>query len=81
MNIKHYIAEYPDFPKKWINFKDISPLIADTDAILQWEKITIIDDLLATGGAAWAAAKLVEKLWWVVHSCAFVISLDEEFYL
>jgi adenine phosphoribosyltransferase len=32
INIKDYIAEYPDFPKPGINFKDISPLLRDTDA-------------------------------------------------
>ena len=154
MNIKDYIAEYPDFPKEWINFKDISPLIADTDAmkyvchemaeqcrgaekivaldargfifapviseilgipwvmcrkkwklpgevvsvlygleygedtieiqkgaIEEWEKVAIVDDLLATGGTVWAAIKLVEKLWGIVTNCTFVIALDEEFLL
>ncbi len=154
MNIKDYIAEYPDFPKTGINFKDISPLIADSDAmkyvchemaekcrgadkivaldargfifapliaeilqipwimcrkkwklpgkvvgisygleygedtiemqkeaIADWEKIAIVDDLLATGWTATAAANLVEKLWAEVYNCAFIIGLDEEFLL
>ena len=141
INIKDYIAEYPDFPKPGINFKDISPLLRDTDAFdyvchemaescrgadkivaldsrgfifaptikkilwIPWimarkpgklpgkvetisydleygsntieiqkydkdwnlniqpgEKVAIVDDLLATGGTAWAAIKLVEKM-------------------
>jgi adenine phosphoribosyltransferase len=33
INPKDYISEYPDFPKPWISFKDISPLIADADAM------------------------------------------------
>ena len=31
MNYKDYISEVPDFPVKGVNFKDISPLLADTD--------------------------------------------------
>ena len=31
MNYKDYITEVPDFPVKGINFKDISPLLADSD--------------------------------------------------
>ncbi len=154
MNIWDYIAEYPDFPKPGINFKDISPILAHPEAlqyvclemaescrgadkivaldargfifapmvskilwipwimarkpgklpgetvsisynleygsntievqksaIEQWEKIAIIDDLLATGGTAMATVKLVEELGWEIHNCAFVIWLDEEFLL
>lgn len=160
INPKDYIAEYPDFPKPWINFKDISPLLANpdvlkymchemaekcrgadkivmldargfvfgpiigqilwigtvmarkpgklpgemtstsydleygsntieiqkydqdgNDTILPWEKVAIVDDLLATGGTAMAAIKLVEKLWGEVYHAAFVIGLDEEFLL
>lgn len=154
MQIKDFIAEYPDFPRSGINFKDISPLLANPDAlnyvchemaencrgsdkivaldargfifapmigqildipwimarkpgklpwttesisydleygsntieiqkwsIEQWEKIVIVDDLLATGWTAIAAIKLVKKLGWVIHHCAFVIRLDEEFLL
>lgn len=160
INPKDYIAEYPDFPKPGINFKDISPLLLNPDAmayvchemaekirwadkivmldsrwflfgpkigeilwigtimarkpgklpsetvsisydleygsntieiqkydddgnenILPWEKIAIVDDLLATWGTAMAAIKLVEKLQWEVSHAAFVIWLDEEFLL
>lgn len=154
INIEDYIANYPDFPKKWINFKDISPILANPEAlkyvcmemaescrgadkivaldargfifapmisqvlgipwimarkpgklpgeiesisydleygsntieiqksaIKQWEKIAIVDDLLATGGTAMAAIKLVEQLWWEVFHAAFVIWLDNEFLL
>lgn len=154
INVKDYIAEYPDFPKAGINFKDISPILANPDAlryvchemaekcrwadkivaldargfifapmiaqilsipwmmarkpgklpgetvsisydleygsntieIQKWsinsgEKIAIIDDLLATGGTAMAAIKLVEKLWGQIHHAAFVIWLDDEFLL
>lgn len=152
--IKDYIAEYQDFPKAGINFKDISPILSNPEAlryvchemaekcrwadkivaldargfiftpligqilwipfvmarkpgklpgetesisydleygsntieiqkwaIRSWEKIAIVDDLLATGGTAMAAIELVEKLWWVIHNAAFVIWLDEVFLL
>ena len=32
MEIKSYIKEVPDFPKKGINYKDIQPLLADDQA-------------------------------------------------
>jgi len=33
MNLKQYIAEIPNFPKEGINFKDISPLLANAEAL------------------------------------------------
>lgn len=32
INVKDYIAEYQDFPKEWINFKDVLPLGKNLDA-------------------------------------------------
>jgi adenine phosphoribosyltransferase len=154
INVKDYIAEYPDFPKPGINFKDISPILANPDAmryvchemaekcrwadkivaldargfifapiiaeilwrpwvmarkpgklpwetvsisydleygsnmielqknaIVEWEKIAIVDDLLATGGTAMATIKLIEKLGWIVTHAAFTIGLEDEFLL
>ena len=34
------------------------------DSIQPKEKVIIIDDLIATGGTAEAAAKLSRKIWW-----------------
>ena len=150
MDLKKYIAEIPDFPQKEINFKDISPILANSEALefiinsfevvnawkidkivwldarwfifgsilaykmklpfimlrkkwklpwecewicynleywsnsfeIQknainfWDKIAIIDDLLATWGSAKAAVDLVEKLGWIVESLNFVIELE-----
>ncbi len=45
------------------------------DSIGQKEKVVIIDDLIATGGTAEAAAKLVEKSGGVVAGFIFVINL------
>jgi len=149
MNIKDYIGEIQDFPKKDINFKDISPLLSHPEAlsyviekfaenlenvdkiigldarwfifgsllayklqkpfvmlrkkwklpwecesisydleygsntfeiqknaIKTWDKIAIVDDLLATWWSAKACMDLVEKLGWEVESLNFVIELE-----
>ena len=47
-----------------------------TDAIEPGQRVLIVDDLLATGGTAEAAVKLVEKLGGRVAGLAFVIELD-----
>jgi adenine phosphoribosyltransferase len=46
-----------------------------TDAIFRGAKVLIVDDLLATGGTAKAAAQLVEQLGGVVVGTAFVVEL------
>jgi adenine phosphoribosyltransferase len=46
-----------------------------SDALAKGDMVVIIDDLLATGGTAMAAAKLVEMLGAKVHSFAFLIEL------
>jgi adenine phosphoribosyltransferase len=47
------------------------------DAIGKGAKILIVDDLLATGGTALAAASLVEKLGGSVSELAFVVNLSD----
>lgn len=47
------------------------------DSINPWEKVAIVDDLLATGWTAKAAIDLVEKSGWIIDSLNFVIILDE----
>ena len=150
MNLKRIIAEYPNFPKKGILFRDFSPILSDpaamsfvveefskrfhpgdvdvfagiesrgfiTASILAQkynkgmvmlrkagklpgktvkisytieygkavleiqknvlkkdERVVICDDLLATGGTANAAAKLVEKMGAKVTGFTFIIEL------
>ncbi|HEY3413497.1 MAG TPA: adenine phosphoribosyltransferase [Armatimonadota bacterium] len=47
------------------------------DAIAPGEKCVIVDDLLATGGTAAAAARLIEKLGGVVAGVVFLIELSD----
>jgi len=152
MNLRDKIAEVPDFPKKGILFRDISPLLRDpaalsllieeftkiihpndvdifvgiesrgfplacalalkynkgmimirkqgklpgathkvsynieygsatmeiqVGALKKGQKVYICDDLLATGGTAKAAAKLVEKIGGKVSGFAFIIELSD----
>ena len=152
MNLKEIIADYQDFPKKGILFRDFSPILKnpaamefivdefskkfhpnDVDvfvgiesrgfivacalaqkynkgmvllrkagklpgktvktaytieygkavleiqktALNEGERVVICDDLLATGGTANAAAKLVEKMKGKVIGFAFIIELTE----
>ena len=47
------------------------------DAIVQSERILLVDDLIATGGTAEAAAMLIQKLGGEVVECAFVVELPD----
>ena len=47
------------------------------DIIEEGQKILICDDLLATGGTAKAAAKLIEKIKGTIVGFAFIIELLE----
>lgn len=151
LNLKEIIRDIPDFPKKGIIFKDITPILKDPeafrqtaeqiekalgdkqidyvvgiesrgfifspilaqnlkagfipvrkkgklpydceevsysleygeaileihkDAIEPGSRVVIIDDLLATGGTALAAAELIEKLGGKVEQLSFVIELS-----
>jgi adenine phosphoribosyltransferase len=48
-----------------------------TDAISKGTKVLIVDDLLATGGTALAAATLIEKLGGIVVEMAFIVNLPD----
>ncbi|MBI4427413.1 MAG: adenine phosphoribosyltransferase [Candidatus Magasanikbacteria bacterium] len=47
------------------------------DAICSGEKILLIDDLIATGGTALAACKLIKKTGANIIECGFVVDLPE----
>ena len=47
------------------------------DALSAWDKVLLVDDLLATGGTMLAACKLVKKLGAEIVECAFVVDLPD----
>lgn len=47
------------------------------DAIVEGERVLLIDDLIATGGTAIAAVSLIEQLGGNIVGCAFVIDLPD----
>lgn len=47
------------------------------DALKKGERVLVVDDLLATGGTALAAAALVEKLGGVVVEMTFIVDLPD----
>ena len=48
-----------------------------TDAIVEGDKVLVVDDLLATGGTIEATVKLIRQLGGDVQHAAFVINLPE----
>ena len=48
-----------------------------TDAIVEGDKVLVVDDLLATGGTIEATVKLIRQLGGDVEHAAFVINLPE----
>lgn len=46
------------------------------DAIVPGDLVLVVDDLLATGGTAGAACKLIERLGGSIVACAFLIELS-----
>jgi adenine phosphoribosyltransferase len=47
------------------------------DAVARGENVLLVDDLIATGGTAFAAIKLIERAGARVVGCSFVIDLPE----
>jgi adenine phosphoribosyltransferase len=47
------------------------------DAFIRGARVLVVDDLLATGGTALAAAALIEKLGGVVAEMAFIVNLPD----
>src|ERR1041384_2205826 len=48
-----------------------------SDAVSYGDQVILVDDLIATGGTAFAAIKLLERAGAVVVGCSFVIDLPE----
>ena len=47
------------------------------DAVSQGERVLLVDDLIATGGTAGAACKLIESMGGKIVECCFVIDLPD----
>ncbi len=47
------------------------------DAVLKGHRVLVVDDLIATGGTAEAAVKLLQRIGATVVGCSFVIDLPE----
>jgi adenine phosphoribosyltransferase len=47
------------------------------DAFAPGTKVLLVDDLLATGGTALAAAALIEKIGGIVAEMAFIVNLPD----
>lgn len=48
-----------------------------TDAVSKGEKILLVDDLIATGGTAEAACKLIAKMGGEIVECCFIVDLPD----
>lgn len=48
-----------------------------TDAVTSGERVLLVDDLIATGGTAEAATRLIEKMGGKIVECCFVIDLPD----
>ena len=55
----------------------VDSLEIHTDALLPGQRVLLIDDLIATGGSAKAAVRLVERFGAKVPASAFIVELPE----
>ncbi len=69
IDLKNYIKSYPDFPKSWINFKDISPLLLDkyalNYAISELSRSCLDSDVIVWLDARWFIfwSLVAQRLW------------------
>lgn len=67
---------YKTFQENYSLEYGVDILEIHSDAIQKGEKVLVHDDVLATGGTAAAACKLVEKMGGEIVQCNFLMDLD-----
>ena len=65
------------FSQKYDLEYGVDTLEIHVDAISASDTVLLVDDLLATGGTAEAATKLIEQCGARVHECCFVVNLPD----
>ena len=55
----------------------VDRLEVHTDALDPGDNVLLVDDLIATGGTACAAVRLIEKSAALVHECCFIVDLPD----
>jgi adenine phosphoribosyltransferase len=66
-----YEAEYEEYELEY----GTDALEMHIDALTPGARVLVVDDVLATGGTASAACRLIERLEGTVVGCAFLIQL------
>ena len=51
--------------------------VIDADAVARGQRVLVVDDLIATGGTADAAIRLLERAGGEIVLCAFIVDLPE----
>ena len=69
--------EVPDLPRVVTTESLLGPIREHVDAINKGEHVLLVDDLIATGGTAEAAAALIGKMGATVVECAFIVDLPD----
>ena len=67
-----YRAEREDYALEY----GVDSLEMHVDALPTGARVLVVDDVLATGGTAAAACRLIERLGGVVAGCSFLIRLS-----
>src|SRR6266700_3377926 len=90
-DLKATIRTIANYPKPGIMFRDITTLLGDArafrravdememheDAVTRGDRIILVDDLIATGGTAEGAVKLLRNAGAQLLAACFIIDLPE----
>src|SRR5712675_1225525 len=89
-DLKATVRTIPDYPKKGILFRDnttvriaysleygLDEMEMHADAVHPGERVILVDDLIATGGTAEGAVKLLRQIGANVVAACFIIDLPD----